>query len=81
MIIVLLLPYSVTSTIEIQELCKSFSGFEIIHEFVESRLKPVFYTSEIPDLISFGIDSNQSLVFAALLATALRKFLPAQVKL
>jgi len=73
--------YIVTSTIGIQELCKSFSGFEIIHEFVESRLKPVLYTSEIPDLISFGIDSNQSLVFAALFATALRNFLPAQVKL
>jgi radical SAM superfamily enzyme YgiQ (UPF0313 family) len=71
----------VTSTREIREFCENFSASKLIHEFVESILKEVLYADEVPQVITLGIDSNQSLTFAALLATVLRQFVPPQVKI
>jgi hypothetical protein len=73
--------YLVSSTAGLYELCDSFNGYDTIRDFIRDKLINTLKRDGTPDIISLGIDSSQSLGFAALFATALSELVSSKVKI
>lgn len=74
----------VLSTLNIRKFCNNFFHlkiFAIIELFIDEKLKNILFDNELPQVITLGIDSHQSLTFAALFAQAIKKIISPNIKI